>query len=643
MFSTKIDYLDINKLVSRLLYVLTGTGLIVSTISSFPLTAIAQVAAPGTIIENQVTGSFSISGDANNTLIPAESNIVSVTVAEVAGIAIVGTSITEAPSNVAGGGVAQGLGGINPGDIVYFDFALTNTGNDPTQFTISPSNTIVTGGTLLANNNIQIIGYNPTGIGNDTLLTTPISVSGTVDSGGTGGIGLPNGSVPVGGSIKVRVPIRVNSSASSGDRLAVQLTATTKDNPNYTATNNVPVNEATGIPDSEKTGSAIQAVFVVSSSLVVGYESVRVTTNRPNAVPGDRAIWTISYINASSADIANFQITDLLPTQVTKFNAPTVSIGGSQILLPSIDSNYNGTTNLNLFNNSSTPFTLKAGGTVTVNISTTVNAGVSTTISNQAQATGTGLATVLTDDVGIPSDLPLLLTSPPYNLSIPANSVPQTQQTTIDYTILPISTAAKLLFVKRITKICNLSLPGCSANPNNNPNDNTVLNSLVYNSNPANLGEDLNPGWPSNYLYGAINGGIVKSQDEIEHTVYFINAGNKNARQVRICEPIPINQIFQQASYGTNLGIRVVLGNNTTSDLTNSADTTDRGQFIANSSNVPANCNLSTVNTSKGVIVIDLTGATGTGTPNLVILPNSTNQAQPATSYGYFRYRTKVD
>jgi uncharacterized repeat protein (TIGR01451 family) len=637
MFSTQIRCFCTNKLGSKFLYLLAGFGYAIMTVGSIPLTAIAQTAAPaGTIITNQVTGSFGIDGDTTNASIPVESNIVSVTVSEVAGIAIVGTSITEAPSNVFGGGIYQGIGGINQGDIVYFDFALTNTGNDPTQLTILASNAIVTGGTLVAGN-IQIIGYNPSGVGNDTLLTTPISVGNTaVDTGGTSGIGLPNGSVPVGGSIKIRVPVKVSNTAVAGDRLAVQLTATTKDNPDYTTTNNVPLTEATGAPTSEQTGVASQAIFVVSSSPVVGFESVKVSNNHPNAVPGDRAIWTISYVNVGTTDIANFQITNLLPTQVTKFNSPTVSIGGSQTSLPSLDSSYNGTTNNNLFNNVTTPFTLKAGGTVTVNITTTVNSGVSTTISNQAQATGTGLATgILTDDIGSTSDLPLSLTSSPYNLTIPANSVSQTQQATINPTFLSIVTAPKLLLVKRITKIQNLGT---------NPNDGTILNSLVYTSNPANLGEDLNPGWPSNYLYGAISGGIVKSQDEIEHTIYFLNAGNQSASKVRICEPIASDQNFLTTTYGSpNLGIKVVLGDETTLNLTNSADAIDRGQFIANTISVPANCNLTNVNTSKGVIVIDLTGDVNTGTPNLTTIPFSTGTATPTTSYGYFRYRTKVE
>jgi uncharacterized repeat protein (TIGR01451 family) len=635
MFGTKTNYFHPDRLFGKFIYLLTGLGCAIGAISSCSLTAIAQTTAkPGEIITNQVTGSFGISGDTTNASISVESNIVSVTVSEVAGIAIVGTSITEAPSNVIGGGVAQGLGGINPGDIVYFDFALTNTGNDPTQFTIVPSNAVVTGGTLDNNNNIQIIGYNPSGVGNDTLLANPISVSGTLDTGSAAGLGLPNGSVPVGGSIKIRVPVKVNATAQAGDRLAVELKATTKDNPDYTITNNVPINEATGSPSNgEQTGVASQSIFVANSSLVVGYESVRVSSNRPTAIPGDRAIWTISYVNVSTTDIPNFQIVDLLPTQVTPFNLPTVAIGDSQSPLPKVNASYNGTTNPNLFDNSTTPFTLKAGGTVTVAIATTVNSGVNTTISNQAQATGTGLATsVLTDDIGSTSDLPLSLTSPPYKLTVPTSSVTQTQQATIDPTILSIVTAPKILLVKRITSINNQGI---------NPNDGTVLNSLVYTNEPLHLGEELNPGWPSNYLYGAIDGGRIKSQDEIEHTIYFLNTGNKQANKVRICEAITSNQIFQPTTYGSpNLGIRVVLGDGTTLNLTNSNDAIDRAQFIAITSNILANCNLSNVDTSQGAIVIDLTG--DAGTPNLSTLPNSTSQAQPPTSYGYLRYRTKV-
>ncbi len=87
--------------------------------------------APGTTINNTATGSFE---DSNNpgTVTSIESNTVSVTVAEVAGITITQSAIPEeAPSGVTDAGANQDNGEINPDDIIYFTYKITNVGNDP--------------------------------------------------------------------------------------------------------------------------------------------------------------------------------------------------------------------------------------------------------------------------------------------------------------------------------------------------------------------------------------------------------------------------------------------------------------------------------------------------------------------------------
>jgi uncharacterized repeat protein (TIGR01451 family) len=176
---------------------------------------LAQSAPPGTIT-NQATGSFVDELDTTNTAVGIESNTVQVTVVEVAGITVTAATPIEAPSGVAGAGPLQGNGTINVGDIAYFDYTITNTGNDSTQFFIpdAPSSTV--GGTFNATTNpIQIIAYNPTGAADIAVTGVNVPTGGlrTGPSTATGTDGLigRNGIIPAGGSVKIRVPIKVTA------------------------------------------------------------------------------------------------------------------------------------------------------------------------------------------------------------------------------------------------------------------------------------------------------------------------------------------------------------------------------------------------------------------------------------------------
>lgn len=73
-------------------------------------------------------------------------------------------------------------------------------------------------------------------------------------------------------------------------------------------------------------------------------------------------------------------------------------------------------------------------------------------------------------------------------------------------------------------------------------NDNTPLNTVV-NDNVANSADDENS-WPGSYLLGELDAGLVQPGDEIEYTVYFLNAGERAVANVRICDWIQPNQTF---------------------------------------------------------------------------------------------------
>lgn len=198
----------------------------------------------GTEIRNTATGSFE---DPNNLgdIYEVDSNEVIVTVTEVAGVTVTPSGIAEAPNGVSGAGASQGNGSIDADDVVYFEYTITNVGNDPTQFFIPDTPSQVNGGTFdsALYGPIEIVGYDPDG---PNGAASPTDLSGApvdIPNGGlltgdnTDGLGLPNGSFEQNGTVTVRVPVKVSSSANSGDSVSVTL-GDTGPNDNSASTQN---------------------------------------------------------------------------------------------------------------------------------------------------------------------------------------------------------------------------------------------------------------------------------------------------------------------------------------------------------------------------------------------------------------------
>ena len=201
----------------------------------------------------------------------------------------------------------------------------------------------------------------------------------------------------------------------------------------------------------------------------------------------------------------------------------------------------------------------------------------------------------------------------------------------VQATSTQVCTNPNVLLVKRITAI--------NGDRTKNPNDNTALNIFVDDTTSTRQADDNNANWKSGYLLGAIDGGKGKPGDEIEYTIYFLNAGSISANTVRVCDRISANQNFKGSAYGTNKDIQLQLGTSTVLDLTSASDTGDRAQLISAVQSVPANCYLKAAN-DNGTLVIDVTG--NTGIPNLTTMPGSTGQGSPNDSYGFLRFVTKV-
>lgn len=201
-----------------------------------------------------------------------------------------------------------------------------------------------------------------------------------------------------------------------------------------------------------------------------------------------------------------------------------------------------------------------------------------------------------------------------------------------DYKITLTSSAADVLLVKRITAVNGQSL---------NPNDGTSLNVVVDDTVSIYAADDNDPGWPVGYLIGEIDAGLVKPGDELEYTVYFLNAGNLLADDVRICDRLYPDQSLVNDGYGVGIAAQVQIGTGSAVNLTATNDSVDRTEFISASSPVPATCNLQGVN-DNGTLIVDVTGPVGSGSPNLTQLEATTGAGVPNESYGLFRFRTRV-
>ncbi len=644
----------------------------------------AQVVPPGTAITNQATGSFIDSAD--DRLRDLESNVVSVTMAEVAGITISDPTISEPLASLIGISATplQGISGVNQNDILYFDFIITNTGNDPTQFFIPGQPFRVTNGVFdrTQYDVVQIIEVKD-GIG--AIVPLPNSVSKIeipATGANTGDLGILNilgGAIPANGSVKVRVPIKVTG--NSGDQIRVALGDTglndnsvntvsqtytasdtlgvdvhTKDNMN----NSVPLNsvvagEVDGSPaGGEKEASRYGEILIVAPPQIRGFKSAKLVIDRNNDTkinPGETVVWTIDYANTGNVDIPGFQITDTLPIGVNKPDVVTILIAGNQTITPLVNSDYVGnTTNTGTTDNLlKDPIILKAGGFIRITIPVIVNNGVVGKLFNQAIAKADNLADsgIPTDNVSRTSDLPADLQT---NIAIPNSSVEQTITGSIDPTSIIVISNPQVLLVKRITAINGSAITRDGINIANyeddpaNPYDDNDQTSLT--TTYPQLATDK---WPltishtsSEFLIGTINGGTIKPNDSIEYTIYFLSTGDSPANNVLLCDRVPSNVAFIPTTFNSYVaqstnsvndsrGVLALI-NGTTASYTNVADGDAVRYFPPGDdpTKVYPKISCGGINDNGAVVV------------NLGSVPNATAPATPVGSYGFVRFQGLV-
>jgi trimeric autotransporter adhesin len=173
---------------------------VVAGSNSFEISPLlAAPTAPNVTINNQATGTFTDGEDSSTGQEAVVSNIVTITVAEVAGILI---TPFNTPSPISG-------------SVTNFDFQIKNVGNDPTKFFLPTAPSSITGGTAGI---LQVVSYITT-TGTKIDLSTPINITAAVNTGAlsdsTLGGNTTLGSIPADAAIIVRVPVTVTAAANS--------------------------------------------------------------------------------------------------------------------------------------------------------------------------------------------------------------------------------------------------------------------------------------------------------------------------------------------------------------------------------------------------------------------------------------------
>ncbi len=213
----------------------------------------------------------------------------------------------------------------------------------------------------------------------------------------------------------------------------------------------------------------------------------------------------------------------------------------------------------------------------------------------------------------------------------------------------PPATRPNLLLVKRITAING----GTTTNGGDNlaiykntgsPYDDNVPETPPFSSQPNPNQQDTNY-WPdpSSFLKGGTDGGMIKPDDSIEYTIYFLSTGDTPANKVTFCDRVPSNVTFIEKAFNSGIydtsglptadrGIAVNLSG-TLKSYTNTIDG-DIASYYRPLEPLPNACKEKSTDPP-------LPNPNGTVVINLGNLPNATAPAQSGT-YGFVRFQGRV-
>jgi hypothetical protein len=285
----KSNQKSVHRQKSRLVRTLLATAFLTNGIFQFVAPVLAEGTAAGQSISNQATATYEDPNETGTT-INTTSNTVTVTVAEVAGI------------TVAASGVTDGNGGVVAvGDTLTYNYTITNIGNDPTRFRI-PNTATASGPGQVINGQVQ---YSTDGGATWTTITNTTTEAIT-------------SSIVPGGTVLVRVPVLVTNGAQSGDVIKVTLGDTTAEN-----AQNVPRDNSGGdvyTVDNLDTSGVLNEVSGAPVNGVREASNGQQTT--VGAAPKNYALATLFKVrtgysnNSTASDIADDRLTYSLSLEV---------------------------------------------------------------------------------------------------------------------------------------------------------------------------------------------------------------------------------------------------------------------------------------------------------------------------------------
>jgi uncharacterized repeat protein (TIGR01451 family) len=439
--------------------------------------------------------------------------------------------------------------------------------------------------TLRVSNSGPSTASNVTVTDNVPATITNVSWTCTIPAG-TGSCGAANGS---GNTLNTTVNLNAGAIAT----YIIQGTVSPLAPPSGFLTNTATVTLPTGLTDPSLSNNSSTDQDALTRPTGSADLSITKTDNVATVIPGSAITYTITVTNNGPNPVSSVTVRDTLPAD----------------LLDIVFSTPNG-----IYDSTTGEWTvdLAVGDTATLILDGTVSVAASGSLSNTV--------TVQT---------PTGFTDP----------IAENNSSTDTDTIIGATAPPEVSLVKRITAI--------NGNRTKNPNDNTALNTFV--DGPGNV--DNHPNWPTGYLQGAINAGLVKPQDEVEYTIYFLSAGSGEAQAVKLCDRVPTEQTLVPNAFNStpqapsgiagDRAVEVSLGGSTLSyTTTNDGDTV---QGYAPSTPLPAACG--TGPNPSGAIVVNVgTGATATsGTNQGGTLAPATEPGVPSSSYGFIRFRAKVN
>ena len=242
---------------------------------------------------------------------------------------------------------------------------------------------------------------------------------------------------------------------------------------------------------------------------------------------------------------------------------------------------------------------------------------------------------------------------PPGFLSLVASDYPPTpvyEDPTPVVVTEPIANSPNILLVKRVTAI-NGETSGFNGdnlaayvNDAANPYDDNTL--AVEEITPADTDS-----WPDpeQYLVGGIDGGSVIKNDEIEYTIYFLSSGNAEAKNVLLCDYVPLYTTFIPNSYsgqlptlgdisGAELGIEIY--RNGVSEYHTWANDGDSATYFPPGVDPADSVQFENISCDRTGINANPNGAI---VVNLGDIPGAGSATDVATeSYGYVRFRARV-